>query len=62
MKNKVYKNLLAFEQGKSAFVEGIRRGQNPYSGGDDQNACLAWWDGWDEEERELAERMLQEGD
>ena len=62
MKNRLYKYSLAFEQGKSAFVKGIRRVQNPYSAVADPDACLAWWAGWNEEERELAERMLQEGD
>jgi hypothetical protein len=43
-----YKYHPAYHEGRNAFVEGIRRGQNPYSAtGNNQTACLAWWAGWD---------------
>jgi DNA-directed RNA polymerase subunit RPC12/RpoP len=49
-----YRNEPAFQEGKSAYSEGIRRGQNPYSASADgrNRSCSAWWAGWDEMDAE----------
>ena len=45
----IYRYHPAYQQGRSAYAEGTRRSHNPYSGGDDQTACTAWWYGYDDE-------------
>lgn len=43
-----YKYHPAYQEGVYAYVDGERRGRNPYSpSGDNQFAMLAWWAGWD---------------
>jgi hypothetical protein len=40
-----------YAEGKQAFLEGVRRSSNPYSG---TNTALSaiWWNGWDTGEEE----------
>ena len=47
-----YKFHLGYSKGRYDHADGIRRGQNPYSANGDQVSCLAWWDGWDDEDEE----------
>lgn len=40
----------AYQEGRSAYAEGLRRGRNPYAAsGNDQSTSLAWWYGYDDE-------------
>lgn len=46
----VYKRTLEYQEGRNAYCDGVRRGQNPYSAGNDGSKAYAWWLGWDDEE------------
>lgn len=51
----VYRQTIEYQEGRNAYREGIRRGQNPYSE-NEKGSSHAWWMGWDDEE----EKAIQE--
>lgn len=50
MRTSEYKNEPEYSEGRSAFVEGERRANNPYGAKGTTMQMLAWWAGWDAEE------------
>lgn len=54
------RNTLAYQRGRTASLDGIRRGHNPYAEQGAQIESSAWWLGWDDEQEREPDRFKDE--